>query len=424
MSAAAPAYLRSFCIVYYLLCAKTILIIILIAQLPKMKLLFATLSALLAGWCSFAQPYSFSVSNASILRSDSSKKQVLLSGLSAFLDATAQSEQARKYALPEHWTATTVLLDELKELSNSKANRDTTPYRCFLNNIIPLNDSDYVLQLSYMANTDDTPRLGGMVSLCGRLRHDKAYFYSPLDMNTAEWKLTRMGNTVIHHRKPLNKANALKYFNQIAAFDKKLNAPRMTTQYYCCDHFVEVLQLIGVSYKADYTGIAHNSLYAKTGDTLVVVNGIYGTSFNNFDPHDLWHARLHNVLSTEIINRPVDEGTAYLYGGSWGLSWKEILDRFRRYAANNPGGNWLELYNASKNFDPTGKYPLNVDFAINALIAQKLEREKGFPAVIELLSCGRKQKDNGNYFAALKKLLQVDQAGFNDFVNGLIAQAK
>ena len=48
-----------------------------------------------------------------------------------------------------------------------------------------------------------------------------------------------------------------------------------------------------------------------------------------------------------MINRPVDEGCAYLYGGSWGYTWEEVLTRFKNYLAANPNADWLTLYTES-----------------------------------------------------------------------------
>jgi hypothetical protein len=129
---------------------------------------------------------------------------------------------------------------------------------------------------------------------------------------------------------------------------------------------------------------------------------------------------LHNVVSTSIINKPVDEGTAFLYGGSWGLTWQQILDKFKTYAAANPNADWLALYNEGKNFDEGAKFPLNIDYTINALLVKKIEKEKGFPSVIELLSCGKYQKDNENYFKALEKITGISKADFSANVWALI----
>jgi len=129
------------------------------------------------------------------------------------------------------------------------------------------------------------------------------------------------------------------------------------------------------------------------------------------------------VLSVSIINRPVDEGSAYLYGGSWGMTWKEILTKFKPFVATNPSADWLSLYNESKNFSDNPKYPLNVDFIINALLIEKIENEKGFSAVIELLSCGKKEKGNENYFKALERITGITKDTFNNQISTIISKA-
>ena len=110
------------------------------------------------------------------------------------------------------------------------------------------------------------------------------------------------------------------------------------------------MQLIGVDYKSDYAGFAHNSDSGRELDSNIVVNGTLAPNSIKFAPHDLWHDRLHNVLSVAIINRPVDEGSAYLYGGSWGLTWNEILTKFKSFVAANPKANWFSFYQESKIF--------------------------------------------------------------------------
>jgi hypothetical protein len=245
-------------------------------------------------------------------------------------------------------------------------------------------------------------------------------FQSPLKQNTQAWKNKKFGNTTLYFKDKINNVNAKKYFDAIANYDKKLNAPTLSTDFYCADNFPEVLKLLGVDYKSDFNGYSHNAETAKENKAYLNVNGSLTADFTKFDPHDLWHDRLHNVLSIDIINRPVDEGTAYLYGGSWGISWEDILNKFKAYAIANPNADWGTLYNDSKNFDEKGKFPLNVDFVINALLVQKIEKGKGFLAVVELLSCGKKERGNENYFKVLEKITGITKSNFNTSVEMLI----
>lgn len=185
----------------------------------------------------------------------------------------------------------------------------------------------------------------------------------------------------------------------------------------------DILQTIGVKYKLDYNGRSSSTFSANENNTLLAVSGSGDNDFNSFDPHDLWHDRLHNVISTKNINKPVDEGCAYLYGGSWGITWNQILKMFKEKVSSNPKSDWLSLYEQFHNFGESKEKHLIVGYVINALIVEKIEKEKGFPAVMELLSCGKYEKTNENYFVILEKLTRINKTNFNESVWKLINES-
>lgn len=216
-------------------------------------------------------------------------------------------------------------------------------------------------------------------------------------------------------------AKATDYQKKVAFYDKKLSAPSQAIDFYCCDNLSEATKVLGVEYKSDYNGFFYEELEGFAGNHSVVVSGsAFVDGFNDWDTHDTWHSRLHHLVSTEKINRPVDEACAYLYGGSWRIyAWKDVLRLFSEYAAAHPDADWLKLYKEGTNFIPPPKI-LKISYAINALIVQELEKEKGFPAVMELLTCGKKEVGDANYFSAVQRLTGVDAAGYNAYVWKLI----
>jgi hypothetical protein len=375
---------------------------------------------LLAGPALRAQPASICVPGNIRMPHDSLMARQLLRSLNGFLAQADGPAKENSYVQQQQLLETSLLLDEMKELAKSNYYKSDSFFKPYLQNVVQLDDSNFIIQLSWMGIDGQRPALRASFTLLADKKGDSFYFYSPLRQNTESWKSTRIGNTTIHYKHSINTAKANAYFKMIAAYDKKLMAPGRPADFYCADNFTEVLQLIGIDYKADFNAYRHTSELGMQNNRSIDVNGSLGPGFSNFDPHDLWHARLHMVLSPDSINRPVDEGAAYLYGGSWGFSWQQILARFKAYAAQNPHADWHALYNASTNFDPGGEYPLNVDFAINALLIQKIDKEKGFRPVLELLACGKKEEGNKNYFAALYKVAGISEAGFNAAVAALI----
>jgi hypothetical protein len=351
---------------------------------------------------------------------DSVIKNELLTSLNNFLSQIPKQNKENSFVLNSDLLETSVLMDEMKNQETNSALKAENFFKPYLMNLIRINDTNYLVQISYIGINEGRILLRASLTLEGCKKDSRFYFSSPLKQNTIAWKTEKMGNVNLCFKNSFNDTNAKKYFQMVADYDKKLNAPVRPTDFYCADNFYEVLQLVGVDYKSDYNGYAHNTLTATENNYDLEVNGELTVAFTSFDPHDLWHERLHRVLSVDIINRPVDEGTAYLYGGSWGLSWNEILKRFKIYATANPHSDWVALYNESKNFDEKSRFPLNVDFAINALLVQKIEKEKGFSYVIELLSCGKKEPGNENYFNALEKITGIRKGNFNSNVWELI----
>ena len=47
------------------------------------------------------------------------------------------------------------------------------------------------------------------------------------------------------------------------------------------------------------------------------------------------------------------------------------------------------------------------------MIVKKIEKEKGFNAVVEFLKCGKYEKTNENYFNILEKLTGINRMNFN-----------
>lgn len=159
------------------------------------------------------------------------------------------------------------------------------------------------------------------------------------------------------------------------------------------------------------------------GDKKLLVLGSNSANFNEFDPHDLWHDRLSLVISRRKVNRPIDEGCAYLYGGSWGISWQDIFKQFKEEIGSNKNTNWAEIKEKPVNFKTKG-FDNSADYIVNALIVQKIEKEKGFDGVWEFLNCGPYEKGNENYYKSLEKLTGFTKANYNDKVWELINNEK
>jgi len=358
-----------------------------------------------------------------VLPKDTAVSKALIASLNDFLTAARRPNEENLFIWDAERIETYILLDEINGIEKSGRYKDDLFYKPYLMNAAPLKDSEYFLQISYIGMHDDIPLLRACFELVAHRHNSSFLFSSPLIRNTKGWKKEEIGRNVFHYQASLNKASAKRYTRLAASFDSKLNSKNKVSEFYCCENIIELQKLIGISYKSDYNGKAESMWASKLGNKKLIVAGNNNASFNEFDEHDLWHERLGLVIPRSQVNNPVDEGCAYLYGGSWGLPWKDIFTAFYRQIAADKQVNWCAVKESPVFFKTKG-IDNSADYIINALLVQKIEREKGFAGVWELLNCGKAEQGNKNYYTALERLTGITKADYNAKGWELIAAEK
>ncbi|SHM80493.1 hypothetical protein [Mucilaginibacter sp. OK098] len=370
-----------------------------------------TLTFILVSFTCFCSAQSVIIQSGILLPKDTTTNNQVITSLNGFLKQKEKPNNANNFVLKERLLETEILLDAMKGSGLSRKLKDSNYYKCYLTNLTRLDNDNFVAQISYMSIDEHTPVLHASYRLLAKREGTQFCFYSPLKQNTIGWKTRKFNNITYYFRDTIDIVNAKAYQKKVNFYDDKLKAPQQVVEVYLCDNFLEVQQLTGIEYMQDYAGYKTINLDTRGNNTTLVVNG-WNSETRRFDPHDLWHARLRIILSPGVINRPVDEACAYLYGGSWGFTWNEILAQFKKYVSDNPNADWLKLYLDGSNFVGTDK-TLKISYMLNALIVQKIEKEKGFPVVMELLGCGKKEPGDENYFKALDKLTGINKTNFN-----------
>jgi hypothetical protein len=348
---------------------------------------------------------------------DSLQKQQMIRSLTGLLYQLSGANRDNPFILPDDLPETSDLLDEVKGMGNPLPGMKDSCH-CYLTNVSRIDSADYIVQFSYLGLRDSTPILRASFKLIAHRVGEGFLFHSPLKRNTAGWAIRRFDDFTFHYRNySLDEPVIRSYVAKAHEFDAKLQATPYLTEFFCCGSFPEALGALGVDYKLEYNGVSSEALNSFEQKTSLYVVG--GTRSTTFDFHDLWHDRLHAVVPVSTINRPIDEATAYLYGGSWGLSWEEVFRQFRSYMGDNR--DWLTAFSENRNFAEPNQNHLYVSYVITALLIQKIEKEKGFPAVLQFLTCGKYQKDNENYFQALDRIIGINRSNFNASVDKLVA---
>ncbi|MCC6282266.1 MAG: hypothetical protein IT262_16805 [Saprospiraceae bacterium] len=358
-----------------------------------------------------------------VLPKDSIESKSLTTSLNDFLLSAQKPNEENKFVFESEKLETFIQLDEINGIEKSGKFKDEYFYKPYLTNIVLLKDNNYLIQVSYIGISENTALLRASFEFIAHKTTNTFTFSSPLFKNTKNWKVKKIGNNIFHYQNIINNEKVKEFNKLTSSFDNKLKSTNKITDYYLCDNIIELEKLIGVEYKSDYNGRIESVLSSSFGDRNLIVFGNNNSSFNKFDPHDLFHDRLSLVIPRSNVNKPVDEGCAYLYGGSWGFTWKEIFKAFKEQIASNKNTNWLEIKETPVSFK-TGNFSNQADYIVNALLVKKIEKEKGFAGVWELLNVGPFVKGNEKYYETLEKLTGITKASYNDKIWELINNEK
>jgi hypothetical protein len=366
-----------------------------------------------------AQTNSLRVNSNIVLPEDSIESLNLTTSLNDFLLAAQKPNEENTFVFESEKIETFIQLDEIKGIEKSGKYKDNFFYKPYLTNVALLKDKDYLIQVSFIGIYENVALLKGSFEFIAHKRINSFSFSSPLFRNTMNWKVRRVGNNIFHYQNTINKEKVKEFNKLTSSFDSKLKVTNKTTDYYCTNNIIEMQKLFGVEYKSDHNGQAESVSTSSFANRQLIVYGNNNSTFSEFDPHDLFHDRLSLVISRSKVNKPVDEGCAYIYGGSWGLTWKEIFKAFKEQIASNKNTNWTEIKETPISFK-AGNYLNSADYIVNALLVKKIEKERGFAGVWELLNVGPFEKGNEKYYQTLKKLTGITKAIYNDKIWELI----
>lgn len=354
-----------------------------------------------------AQTSTLSVNSRIKLPKENVEGRSLVSSLDQLLGALQIDIEGNKRVYPPQLLQTAILLDEIKDLTKEKQGEEPLNCRPHLSNAIPLTGGRYFVQISYIGTEEGIPVIKANVELIAHRSKDGYLFSSPLVRNTNDWRALRIGNMTFHYRGTMNFAKAQEYHGMVASYDRRLNSAPKEIAFYFFQDDLEVQQAIGLPYKLEYNGQG-GSVTWNTYLEKQEVHLLSQAKFESLDPHDLWHNRLSKVKPRREVNHAVDEGLATLYGGSWGLTWDEMFAAFQKQIDLNEGTDWLDLREKKVSFETKG-HKNQTDFMINALFVKKIEREKGFSGVWDLLNA----KDETAYFEVLAKLTGINKGNYN-----------
>lgn len=356
-----------------------------------------------------AQTNSLKINPDIVMLEDSLESEALLISVNAFL-SSAQENSDNNWILPAESIETQILVDEIQDIQKSEKLENDSFFKPYLTNLIPLEEDKYAVQIAYIGTDENVADLRASFELIAHKKNDSFLISSPLIRNTQNWKTKKFQNHIFHYPYTIDDDKIRIITDRMVFYDEKLQNNTGDTHYYLCKNETNPLDLFGVGYKSDYNGDDLITRYVSQQDskTLWVVNesGLY-----DYSTHDLWHNRLGKVISRRKVHRRVDCHIATIYGGIWGLSWEELFPLFNEKFVVAKNVDWLEHKKNKSHFLTDGHKNYTDDF-VGALIVRKIEKEKGFDGVWELLMTKR-TKEEEEYFSVLEKLTGITKKNYN-----------
>ena len=352
------------------------------------------------------------------LPKDSVERTSLTHDLNDFLLSVREGKGIELWVLPEEKNETQILIEEIQDFAND----DTISYQPYLVNIEALSDKiSYAVQVVYISLESSQP-LHALFEFIVHKKDGKFLFSSPLKRYTKDWHTKTDGHIVFYYQNKNHETAVDQYAKFIKEYDEKLGVTRKADFYFCddCESMAQMMRLVGMPYKLDYNGFDWNSLAFEMEDKVIDIFSKRLAQQTTIDPHDLFHISAGYAIPMEHRNHYMICGCAYVYCGSWRISWTDIQKMFKTRMTFDKNTDWLKLYFDRYNFGESQERHLLVTQFVNALLIEKTEREQGFPAVMKLLSSGNIYKERETFFKILKEVTGINEKNFNKKVGKLI----
>ncbi len=382
-----------------------------------MKCLYNTLLFCVLCTTVFAQSSKLQIDDHIRLPKDSLESEAILSAIDAFLYC-AQNDSASHWISPSENEKAQLLLDEIIDIQKHKKRKDDSFYKPYLTELVSLADDKYSVKIAYMGLKENTPTLRAIFEIIAYKENGRYWMTSPLSLKTQHWKTKQYGNYTFKYPYELDEQAAEEFVNDQMFYDEKLKLTKTPTHVYLSNDEVSPSELIGVTYKSDYNG---RSYTFSTSSENAAMHVSTESVISDYSKHDLWHDKLSLVISRDEVHSIVDCNIATAYGGMWGKTWEELFPLFTEKFVVGENIDWLEHRKNKSHIVVNERRKVYTNDFIGALIIRKIEEEKGFDAVWDLLMT-EKIKGDDHYYKKVDRLIGISKRNFNKEAQKLIEE--
>jgi hypothetical protein len=301
--------------------------------------------------------------------------------------------------------------------------KDSIPnfYKKQLINIYPISRNEFWLSIAFIGQKDgEIPILKSIINLIATKSDKNVVFAIPTKYLTKSWKLSIIGNITYYHRGKLNLIRAKKFNAKNTLIAQKLGQKPEKLNFYMCNNYQEILQLLGYEYELESNGKTRDG-YGVDGNT------VFSTMNNEDFSHDVFHYYTGKFRQQIPANGIVEEGIAYSWGNAYYtnknngemIEQKELVQILKKYLQNNPSVNLFELFIRNTKIYNNLANEISVKSTISSLICDEVERKKGIEGLRLLIKCG---KGSDSFFKAIDDLISLNKTNFNNELKRLITQ--
>lgn len=313
-------------------------------------------------------------------------------------------------------------ISSFSDLEKNETENVSDFYKKQLVNIYPISTNEFWITLAYIGyKNNETPILKTIINLIASNTNNNIVFSIPTKYLTKTWKQKKIGNITYFFREEINKERAIKFNSKHTIIANKLGIQPENINFYMCNNYQEVLQLLGYEYDYESNG--------KTIDGYGVSSKTIFSIMNNEDfSHDVFHHYSAKIRGDIKRNRTVEEGIAYSWGNAYYvksngemIEQNELVQSLKNYLKSNPKTSLIELFNKDTKIYNNLSTEISVKSTISSLLCNQVELKKGIDGIKKLIKCG---KGDDNFFKTLNDLISINQTNFDIEVMKLVQQKK
>jgi hypothetical protein len=334
-------------------------------------------------------------------------KQQVINGLDSLTYKIGSDKLSINDVEQDNGKLTISVLKDLQAVINDSTSKKQ------LINMYPVAAGQYFISMAVMTPNGSAPVLKKIINLIGNDRSGKITFALPLNYLSRSWKTRTVGNITYHYPDAINIDRAKRFDKKNTVISTKLGLQPERMNFYLCDNYQEILNLLGLGYDAESNGRVKDG-YGVDG------NCIFSVMHNEDFSHDTFHYYAAKVRKAQR-NTAAEEGIAYSWGNAYYtddkgemILQKDLVVQLRLFLQQHPQAGLYDMF--IKNlvvFNSMAK----VRSVISGIICDEVERQKGVSGIIALINCG---KGDDNYLAAVDTLININKTNFDVAVKALL----